>query len=170
MESKVWKDFQFRRVFLQIFFVFYLSFFTYVYLKDYKKYPFYSGVLFLLILYSIPLYYLINTMRMKLTYITKDGIRIGNSPEESYQTLRLMEQPKFIKWNEISNVKIIGREVKRPVSVRVINILVIKTNNGKKLECFIAQPKGFVNALKDLKKYTFLTKDSKYFDLLKKND
>ncbi len=111
---------------------------------------------------------IIHILRVRLNFVTKNGIRIGNAPDDSYEVFRLKQKPILIKWSDIKEIKIFGREVRRPLNSAIIDMLTIKTKSNKKYECFVAKPKGFVQALKTVKKTHLLSKGSKYLDLLKK--
>lgn len=111
---------------------------------------------------------LINVLRIKLSEVYSDGIRIGNAPDNSYEKFRLKHKPILINWDDIKNIKIYGKDVSTALAPGAIDILLIKTKDNIKFESFIAQPKGFVKALKSLNKHHLLSKDSKYRDTTKK--
>lgn len=123
-----------------------------------------SAIRFLIIFIFcvIPLYIVANFLRTMLTCITKEGIRFGNAKDDSYQEFLFKRRPGFLSWDKIKEIEIIGRVIRRPYSTGLINILIVKSKDGKKHECFIANPKGFVKTIKDLKKSYLLAKDSKY--------
>ena len=109
------------------------------------------------------IFFFINSARIKLTYITKEGIRIGNASDDMYDKFKL-KQPHLYKWNEIKYVKIVGKEIRRPFHDDLINVLILRPKKAVKKECFIARPKGFVKVLNQLGKSYLLLKDSKFLD------
>lgn len=120
-----------------------------------------------IILPLVPLLLLIIVLRIKLTYVREDGICIGNAPNGEYYSLKL-SKPKFIIWDVIKLIKIYNKAIKQPLMVDYQSFLLVTTKDNIKYECFIAQPKGFVKALKNLNKHHLLSKDSKYRDTIEK--
>ena len=110
----------------------------------------------------------LHILRVRLSFILPDSIRIGNAPDDTYEIFRLKQKPTTISWNDIKKIKIFGRQIRHPLNSVNIDILSIKTKDNKKYESFIAQPKGFIQAIKKLKKTHLLSKNSKYLDLEKK--
>ncbi len=167
--EKIWRDFHFLKTSLLVVFILFLVFAFFVYVKE-LGFILTKQLFLLLIVLCVPLYFILGMIRNRLTYITSEGIRIGNAYDDSYERVLLKQKPKYLLWNEIKEIKIIGREVPRPGYKWLVDFLIIKTKNGQKYECFIADPKGFVKAIKELKKDHLFDKDSKYLDSLKKND
>jgi hypothetical protein len=99
------------------------------------------------LLFPIPL--LIIVLRARLTYITKQGIRIGNAKTGDYNALKL-SKPKLILWGDINTIRIQMKSVDYPLSKNMEAFLLIITKGGQKYESFIAQPTQFVEAIKKL--------------------
>lgn len=163
--EKVWKDHHLGRiVFVLVNILLIMLFVYFIVTADYNNlFSFYLGVLFILLF----LFWLFNTIiRAKLTYITRKGIRIGNMPSHTYEFFFLKKNAMFLGWEKIKQVGIIRRVVRVKHYSVLKDFIVIKTKDGKKYECFLAQPKGFISALKSIKKYHLLSKESKYREIL----
>ena len=165
---KIWKEVYLRRyIYLAICISGFLVF-SYIFFDDIFSIELNLDYFSIVIILGFFLLLLMHILRVKLTFFTKEVIRIGNAPDDSYEVFRLKQKPSVINWSDVKEIKIFGREVRRPLNSAIINMLAIKTKSNKKYECFIAQPKGFIQALKTLKKTHLLSKDSKYLDLAKK--
>lgn len=160
---RIWKDFHFLKTSLLVIFILFFTFSFIVYIKE-LGFILTKQLFLLSIVLSVPLYFIIGMLRNRLTYITSEGIRIGNAYDDSYERIFLKQKPTFIEWNKIKEIKIIGKEVPRPGYKWLVDFLIIKTKEGKKYQSFIARPKGFIQALKKLKKSSLLSKDSKYLN------
>jgi hypothetical protein len=162
---KIWRDTHYFRIFLlicsYIFLLFYLKAVIKYFSNDVKQ------SLLLILIMCIPILFIINILRTRLTYITSEGIRIGNAPEDTYERIKL---PKtiFLSWKEIDKITIINRVVKHNFRQVLRPFLIVKSKKGKRYECFIAQPRSFLEALKKLNKFNLVSKDSKYLDVGKK--
>ena len=108
-----------------------------------------------LIISIVPLFLTILLFRYKLTYITSEGIRIGNAPDDTYGKIKLMNS-SFLSWKEIKEIKIINHQVSRNICWIIKPFISIKSKKGRRYECFIANPKGFSNALEKLHKSSLL--------------
>jgi hypothetical protein len=97
-----------------------------------------------------------------MTYITNEGIRIGNAPDDMYDKFKFKQIPQFYKWNEIKYLKIAGKEIRRPMHNVLINMIILMPKKGIKKECFIARPKEFIDILRRMNKGHLLSKDSKF--------
>lgn len=162
--QKVWRDIHFLAVFYVTFFIVFLIYVLIVFIKEGGFGSVNRTYLWFVVIFVFPTYFFVGIIRNKLTYITKDGIRIGNAHDDAYGKFFLKQKQKFFTWDEVKKIKIIGRQVPRPGYSWIIDYLIITTTDGKKYECFIAQPKGFVQALRQLKKAHLLSKDSKYLE------
>jgi len=162
--KKIWKDINIMRIVLFITNLILIPFIIYDAYK--KNLGGGNPILLLAYLFAFLLCGLIfiNSIRTKLTYVTNEGIRIGNAPDDKYQHIKLTKKALFIKWDEINSIKIVRHEVRRMAWFDLINYLVIKTKGGKVYESFIAKPNGFIKNVKDLKKDYLFSKDSKYID------
>jgi len=163
----IWKDFNYMKLFLFIGVILIGWLSVYTITKDYKMQIYDFNTLASVLGIGFSVFFLYNLIRTKLIYISNEGIRIGNAPDDRYQHIKLKNKATFLKWNEIKSIKIERHQVRRMAAYDLIDFLVIKIKAGKKYQSFIARPKGFVNALKQLKKDHLLSKDSKYLDLLK---
>jgi len=108
------------------------------------------------------LFIFINVVMTKTTYITNDGVRLGNAQRDTYDTFKFRRKAIFIKWRDIGYIKITRKEVRKPFHYTLIDYIIIKIKNDKRIDSFIAQPKEFVEALKKIGKGKLLSKDSKY--------
>lgn len=100
-------------------------------------------------------------MRVKLTYITKEGIRIGNAYFNCGNDIILRQKPTFLKWGKIKSLKIKGRVSLGGISI-LNDYLVLETVEGRKFECFLNKPNDFLKTIKTLGKSNLFSKDSKY--------
>jgi len=165
--EKIWKDNHIKKYiyiaictsgFLVFSYIFFDDIFNIEVSLDYFSILIILGFFFLL---------LVHILRVKLNFVTEKGIRIGNAPDDSYEVFRLKQKPTTINWSDIREIKIFGREIRRPLNSVIIDMLAIKTRDNNKYESFIADPKGFVKAIKDLKKQHLLSKNSKYLETTK---
>lgn len=111
----------------------------------------------------IPFLILLYMLRIKLTYITKKGIRIGNSPYGDYDTLKL-NKTKFILWENIQSIRLYKKQITWAVGGATRTFLVIRTNDKNRYMSFIGKPSLFIKVLKKLKKSHLLSKTSEYKD------
>ncbi|MBI5003344.1 hypothetical protein HZC31_08225 [Candidatus Woesearchaeota archaeon] len=87
---------------------------------------------------------------------------MGNMSSHLYEFFFLKKNTIFLEWEKIKQITIINRAVIISHYSVLKPFLVIKTKGGRKYECFLAQPKGFMRALKSINKEHLLSKDSKY--------
>ena len=154
----IWRDFHIKRWLIILFLV---AFFIYgmVVVR-----PISDNILTrTMILPIIPLLLLVFILRIRFTYVSDNGIRIGNARNGEYDYIKI-SKPIFIKWNEIKNIKIYKKPIKQPLMLDYQSFLMIRTFSQDKYESFIAQPDGFIQALKKLKKGYLLAKDSKHLN------
>ena len=156
---KIWRDINIRRIYYFFLSVGMISFIIY-YNTDYTLEKNEIILSFIIAIYSI--FIMFNTLRTKLTYISNQGIRIGNALNDKYDAFKSLKKAEFIPWGVIDSIKIFRREIHRPFHNVLISYVLIKTKDNKKYESFIANPKGFIQALKTLKKTHLISKDSKY--------
>lgn len=126
------------------------------------------GYFSIILILAFSLLFLLHIFRVKLSYIDSNGIRIGNAPDDSYEKFKLNQKIHYIEWSQINNIKIKGRGIKRPTHMDVIDILTVNIKDNQKYESFIADPKGFLKALKSLKKDKLVAEDSKYVEVINK--
>lgn len=160
----VWKDFHLRRILLFFLSIITISFIAYNYL--YRQLKWNEALLSIFILLFF-IYILINIAMTKLTYVTKNGIRIGNILDDNYERIKSLKKTMFLDWVDIKEIKVYGKVTHRIWIEVLVDFLVIKTKPGKKYESFIANPKGFLKAIKRLNKGKLVSKDSKYYELIK---
>ncbi len=154
--NKVWKDkHSKKRIYLISFLILLITGF-YLVLQAYRDSKVNSKLINGLILVTISSFFLFNLVRTKLTYITNKGIKIGNAIDDEYIHLSLKNKSVYLEWSSISSLHISKREVKRPTFITLINYLEIKNVSGNIYTTFIADPKGFINTLKNLKKYNLV--------------
>jgi len=165
--EKIWSDRHNKRYALLALMVVGIFIFLYIFRWSLFQPKFslsYISITIILFYFSI---FIIHILRVRLTSIFEEGLRIGNAPDNSYEKFKL-NKSAFIYWEDITELKIYGKDVRTGLAPSTINLLRIKTKEKKKYESFLAQPKDFVDALKQLKKGNLLSKNSKYLDLLKK--
>ena len=104
------------------------------------------------------LYFFIATIMTKLTYITSDGVRIGNAPNDMYSSIRLGPAP-FLKWKDITSLKIQKKAVRHGWVALLVPFLIVRTK-GKTYKTFLARPVAFQLTLKRLHKDHLLSKSS----------
>ncbi|MEK6818299.1 MAG: hypothetical protein AABY10_00015 [Nanoarchaeota archaeon] len=97
----------------------------------------------------------------KLSFICTEGIFIGNASLKEWNSLNLIKRI-FLKWKDVRYLKLENHEVKVSKGSWCKTFIVITTKRNKKYQCVVYDPKGFIQALKKLKKYHLLSKDSKY--------
>ena len=151
----IWRDFHFKRWFV-------LSFLLVFLIMSINAVRPTLDTLFtkIMILPLVPLLLFFLVLRIKLTYVNSEGIRIGNALNGEYYSIRL-NRPKFIKWHEIKQIQIKRKAVKQPLMMDYQSFLNIKTKDGKNYESFLAQPQKFIETLKILGKQNLLGKVEK---------
>ncbi|MEK6875869.1 MAG: hypothetical protein AABX63_00540 [Nanoarchaeota archaeon] len=167
--EKIWKDRHIKRYIYLLICTSGFLVFSYIFFDDIFNIELSLDYFSIIIILGFFFLLLMHTLRAKLNFVTKEGIRIGNAPDDSYEIFRLKQKPTVINWADIKVIKIFGREVRRILNSAIIDILTIRTKDNNKYESFIADPKGFVKVLKSLNKEHLLVKDSKYLNLLKNN-
>jgi len=109
---------------------------------------------------------LISAIRIKSSYITENGIRIGNDYLKNDEDIRIKQHPKFIEWTNIKELKI----KEKPNGVNLTYYLCIKTkNNNTNYTSRLIRIKKFESTLKILHKDKMLVKDFKYSKLRDSN-
>ncbi len=108
-------------------------------------FPIISILFFLIILYVF--------LRSKLSYVTEQGIRIGNIYRNSERDLFLKQKSSLFFWKDINKINIVRREVRGKGMSLLRNFLVLKLKKKGDLECFINDKDGFIKSLKKLGKY-----------------
>jgi len=107
------------------------------------------------------LYLFFATLTTKLTYITQEGIRIGNATNDTYSRIIFSGSP-FLEWNQIRKIYITNNVVRHGWVLFLRPFLIIKLKNGKTYKTFVARPRNFIKTLRELKKEDLLSKNSKY--------
>lgn len=102
-------------------------------------------------------------LKRRLTFIEKEGIVIGNLPYNKRAFYDSSQYPELIYWNLLKSILIKGKVHSSRLSMLMDYLYLIK-KDGKTYECIIYDPKGFIQALKKLKKDYLLDKDSKYLN------
>ena len=162
-KEKLWKDFHITRLINLLFAFLLISIPIYIIIKEYNNGEYsLSGIIFLIFW----IYFSNILLRTRLTYITNEGINIGNAPDDNYEKLKL-KKIVFIYWKDIKEIKIVRHEVGRMGWVALKQFLVIKTKEGKAYKSFISNYKGFIKIMKKLNKSNLFSKDSKYQELIK---
>lgn len=103
-------------------------------------------------------------IRIKYIIIEKEGIWSGNntSGQMINKIFILKQKNNFILFKNIDELKIKEKNIYFSYVANKSNFLIIKTKDGKEYECAIADPRGFIDALKKLNKHHLLSKDSRY--------
>ncbi len=162
--EKVWKDFNFRWLIILFGQILLSLILIYAVVKEnaFEKYK-----IIIILISLVPLFMFFNLIRIKLTYITSDGIGIGNAKNFDYSSIFLTHKPTFLKWKSIKNIKIVGKEYRGNFGIMwKIHILTIRTKDGKNFECYLAKPEGFVANIHGLGEGKLFSKDSEFRELL----
>ncbi len=114
-----------------------------------------------LVIILISLFAVYSQIIRKLSLMTKEGIILGNISLKKWNSIRLGLR-KFIVWKNIDFIELKNREVKVSKGSWLRTFILVKNKNGKKYECVIYDPEGFVKALKTLGKQKLLSKESRY--------
>ena len=146
MNKLIWRDFHLKRYLLVTFELLFLAYMLFGIRPTLS-----NSLPRTLLLTLFPLVLLFLTLRIKLTYILYGGVRIGNACNGEYISISL-NKSRFLEWDNIKTIKIYKKGIKYPLSINQESFLKIKTIDKNDYESFIANPKGFVKAIKDLKK------------------
>jgi len=115
------------------------------------------GFIFFIIAPLFFFYMLFFFLRRKRTYITKDGIFIGNKTFRSEWTLTPRQKPTFFDWKNVKNMKIVIKTMTTPVGSFKGEYLILTAKNGRDYECRIVDYSGFKKAIEKSGKSTLLT-------------
>ncbi|MBI2140084.1 hypothetical protein HYU14_04110 [Candidatus Woesearchaeota archaeon] len=156
-----WKDFCWLRAFFIISTLTLIPFLAYITFLSPNSNPidFVGGIIFI----GLSIFMLFNCIRTKLTIVYKNGLRIGNTPDDRYQHFSLKTKSALLKWNEISTIMIVGGTVPRFAGRDAADFLVVKDKYGNAYKTLLCRPKSFLKILRELKRGYLLSKDSKYF-------
>ncbi len=113
-----------------------------------------------MITFILSLLFTITINSTKLTKLNKGGILVGNAKNDKYESINL-SKPQFIAWKDVKRIEIIRKEVRHPVGFVLNNFLIVTTKSHKTNICFLANARGFVNAIDQLHKSKLLTKKPK---------
>lgn len=162
---KVWKDTHYFRIFLLSLGYIFVIFMIWISFNNLELNI--KRVSINLIILLIPIIIITNIHRNRLSFITNEGIFMGNTILDNYEKI-ILPKNAFLSWKEIDTIKISNHTVNHNTRLVLRPFLNIKSKDGKKYECFIAQPESFVQALKKLNRFNLMSKDSKYLDVSKK--
>ena len=154
---KIWRDTHSLRIFFLIFFYAILIMCLRMLIINTPDSA--QSVILAALIVSIPVFVLINIHRNRLVFVNKKGIRVGNTLQDNYEKI-ILPCVHFLQWEEISNIKIINRVVTHNTRSVLRPFLNIKSRDGKRYECFIANPDGFKEALKKLNKSNLFVKEA----------
>lgn len=115
-----------------------------------------------IVLSIVFLWFLYRQLKRRLSYIAEKGIRIGNIFYKLDDKIFVKQKSILVSWNNIKSLKITSKGYYGPLGGRSFNHLVLKIKEGRRYDCLVYDPQGFVNALKKLKKYHLLLKESRY--------
>ena len=104
--DKIWKDWHIKKyvtilICISSFFIFLFLFFDKLFNPTLSLN--YLSIIIILTFFAV---LSINVLRINLTFITKEGIKIGNAPDNSYERFRFKQKSSLIKWNNIEEIKI----------------------------------------------------------------
>ncbi|MDP3698193.1 MAG: hypothetical protein Q8R47_01260 [Nanoarchaeota archaeon] len=157
MAKVIWRDVHWFRIIIII--IWSLMFLFYI--VGIIKYFTFSSDYNSLLMLGLGLFFIYGFLGLLLpstTFITTDGIRIGNVPNDVYSTVRIKQKPTLIEWDRIKEIKIIRKEVRHNYILVLRNFLVLVTSDRKKYQTFLANPEGFKEKLKKLNKSNLLKK------------
>lgn len=157
----IWRDRYFFTILVNISCLVSLIYTLIVIIKNFNAEFFMNLTIITYMFYLLIILVFLNSLRMKLTYLTNEGIRIENTPDSQYITIKLKQKPRFFRWAEIEYLKLICRH-QGPYGY-IINLLVLNSKSGKKYECWISKPQKFINKLSEINKKNLLTKDSRFW-------
>ncbi len=159
LRNKVWRDFHWVKILHEISYGVMLAYGIFLTVSN----PLLSQPLILVpmvIVSLLMIYVILAALLTKLTYITNNGIRVGNSHNGAYTIIPIKKKADFILWKDVDYIMLINKVV-RPGYVSFLKpFLVVKTTKGKRYDCFIACPGSFLKALKRINK-DHLVKDRK---------
>jgi hypothetical protein len=99
---------------------------------------------------------------LRFSYMTLNGIRLGNY-NIKYKYYFFPKKIKYFHWKDIKKIKIIGKSTYGYKIASPKDYLIIKSKiDNKSYDCYISDSRGFVKALKKLKKDYLLDRYSKY--------
>ena len=161
--KRLWTDIHIFKIFLIFFSIVFITFFVYAPFKERISYSIYFWIIYLVgLCFFIYLFLLVSIP--KSTYVTDQGIRVGNIPNHiyDYNLFTFTRKAIFLEWDEIKNIKILNKEVNHATIMMLNTILTINSKQGKRYDTFIADPKNFVFTLKSLNKNKLISKSSKF--------
>jgi hypothetical protein len=161
--KKIWQDVHLSKYLSSLFFILFFSFLFWTGFRDYYQIKTYQIVIVSLV-FLFALYYFISMWTPKPTYVAVGGIRIGDIPNDGYELniFKFKRESTFLSWSQIKNVNIINKSVKHNFLLVLKPFLVVRSKDGRKYQTFIANPKGFVKALKELKKDKLLVANASF--------
>ena len=115
-----------------------------------------------LVLFLIGCFTLFNLIRTRPISVTKEGINMGNIPNDEYFFINIQNVHKFVSWNEINEIDIYGKEFVRFGFKERLNRVLLTTKHGEKLDSEIKNPEQFIDFLKTLKQDRLVSNKSKF--------
>lgn len=152
----IWRDWSIRAT------IFLISSLSVIFISIYSIFTYDEDYIYIVIAILFSIFFIVNIIRTKLTYITNKGIRIGNAPDDNYEHFILNKKSNFILWSEIKSITIARKVVRRPLWAELMPYLIIRTKSNKIYESFLGNPKGFLNIIKKSGKDNLLAKNSYY--------
>lgn len=124
-----------------------------------------NGFIATILLEIIFIIAILGAVRIRASYITEKGIRIGNDYPKNEEDIILKQKAEFIPWNSIKELKI----KERHNQVNLLYYLYIKTKENTEFTSRLVRVKKFETTLRSLHKEKLLAKDYKYSKLKNAN-
>jgi len=153
-----WRDDLKKKKLSLIFIIILFFFFLILFFKNNTIESRYSFINFFFLVLLLPLIFLIPILRIRLSYLTNKGLRIGNAPDDNFFSYYLKHPPIFLPWEHIKHIKIKNKVIRHGPSCLKKEFLIIKDTEGKEYECYLSDSKGLVDALKKVSKENLLKK------------
>ena len=154
----IWRDIDRFKIVNYVIILGFFTFFAYGLIVEHQDFIVWPSILIMGVL-TFLLYGFIANLRIKLTYITTDGIRVGNAPDDVYTKMRLKNKPLFLKWTQIKSIRIYEEPVRHNFLIVKRPFLEIINLDNKRFKCFLSNPSEFIQTLRKLNKDRLIKSD-----------
>ncbi|HLC65660.1 MAG TPA: hypothetical protein VJI46_06075 [Candidatus Nanoarchaeia archaeon] len=119
------------------------------------------------LLLGLPVWLVYSLLRLRFSYVTSKGIRVGNAYFKHGSDIVLKQKPVFLFWGDIKDIRVVNKEYPGNIyGSHLVHFLQVKTKHNESYECTLLDYKGFIGTVVRLKKTGLFSKKSRYINEL----
>jgi hypothetical protein len=121
----------------------------------------FEKLFFGILLVALLIFFFLRLQR-KFLLVTSKGMKLGNVTFKKFALSERKQNNLFLEWKNINKISLSKKAKVGPFGGLLFSYLTVTTKNNEKYECLLYNPLGFVQILKKLNKFSFLSKKSRY--------